>query len=126
MKRLDIIIIVLVVIISIATLGILKMTSNGKYEEKYAEISLDGEVIKTIIFDDTTIAEPFTIQTELGANVIEIVNGSVAIIAADCPDELCVKDGPISEPGEILVCLPHKVVVEIKGKGKAEVDELSY
>lgn len=126
MKRLDIIIIVLVVITSIASLGILKMTSNEKYEEKYAEISVDGELIKTILFDDTTITDPFTVKTESGANVIEIVNGNVTIIEADCPDELCVKDGPISEPGELLVCLPHKVVVEIKGKSKAEVDELSY
>ncbi len=126
MKRLDIIIIVLVVATSIATLGILRMTPNGKYEEKYAEISVDGEVIKTIVFDDTTIADPFTIKTELGANIIEIVNGRLTIIEADCPDKLCVKDGPISEPGEILVCLPHKIVVEIKGTSNAEVDELSY
>jgi len=126
MKRLDIMIIVLIVAISIASLGILKMNSNKQYEEKHAEIYVDGELIKTISFDDTTNAEPFTVKTELGVNVIKIQNGKVQIIDANCPDELCIKDGPISKPGEMLVCLPHKVVVEIKGYSKNEVDELSY
>ena len=34
---------------------------------------------------------------------------------ADCPDKLCVKTGRISKTGETIVCLPHRVVVEIIG-----------
>ncbi|MFR4337598.1 MAG: NusG domain II-containing protein [Lachnospira pectinoschiza] len=34
---------------------------------------------------------------------------------ADCPDKLCVKTGMISKTGETIVCLPHRVVVEIIG-----------
>lgn len=126
MKPLDIIIIILVVITSMVTLGIFQMTTKGNYDEKYIEISVDGEIIETIVLDENTGAEPFTIKTELGTNVIEIANDSAAIIQADCPDELCVKDGSISEPGEIVVCLPHKVVIEIKGKSSSEVDDISY
>lgn len=126
MKRFDIIIIVLIAAISITSLGVLKITSNKQYEKKYAEVYVDGEIVKTISFDDTTNTEPFTVKTKLGVNIIRIDNGKVKIIDADCPDKLCVKDGPISEPGEMLVCLPHKVVVEIKGESKSNVDELSY
>ena len=126
MKRLDIIIVILVLVISAASLGILKMSSQGNYGEKYSEVYLDGELIKTISIDNTANTEGFTVKTEHGFNVIRVENGMVRIIEADCPDKVCVKDGSISEPGEILVCLPHKIVVEIKGESKGEIDELSY
>lgn len=128
MKRLDVIIIVLIIAIAGASLGILKMNSNEKYEEKYVEVYVDGELIKSIVFDSTTNTEPFTIQTSHGINIIKIENGEVKMTKSDCRDQICINDGPISEPGKMLVCLPHKVVVEVKGKGKGEekVDELSY
>lgn len=126
MKRLDIIIIAIIVMISIISLGILKISNDKNYEEKYVYISVDGELIKTIPLHTISNGEEFTVKTKLGVNIIKIENGMVKIIDADCPDKICVKDGPISKPGEMLVCLPHKVVVEIKGHSKAGVDELSY
>ncbi len=126
MKRFDIIIVVLIIAIAAGSLGILRMNSNKKYQEKYVEVYVDGELIKTIVFDSTNNTEPFTVQTSHGINVIGIENGMVQITEADCRDQICIKDGPISEPGEMLVCLPHKVVVEVKGKGEEKVDELSY
>ncbi|SHJ98065.1 NusG domain II-containing protein [Paramaledivibacter caminithermalis] len=126
MKRLDIIIIAVVFIISIVSLGILKIYSNKNYDDMYVHISVDGKLIKTIPFDTESHGEEFKVKTKLGKNIIRIEDGMVKMVEADCPDKICVKDGPISKPGEILVCLPHKVVVEIKGYGKAEVDELSY
>ena len=32
---------------------------------------------------------------------------------ADCPDKICVNHATISDVGESIVCLPHRVVVEI-------------
>ncbi|MCT4563959.1 MAG: NusG domain II-containing protein [Maledivibacter sp.] len=126
MKRLDVIIIAVIIVISIASLGVLKIFNDKSYEEKYVHIYVDGELIKTIPLDAASDGEEFTVKTELGINIIKIENGMVGIVDADCPDKICVKDGPISKPGEILVCLPHKVVVEIKGHSKGEVDGLSY
>ena len=45
---------------------------------------------------------------------------------ADCPDRLCVKQGRIKKVGESIVCLPHKVVIEIVGeKEEAGVDAVT-
>lgn len=126
MKRLDIIIIVLLVTISLVSLGIYKWNSSRDYEEKFVEISVDNELFKKIPLNDNVKDETFTISTDLGTNIVVIENGKVGISDADCPDKLCVKDGFISNPGEMLVCLPHKVVVEVKGQRVSEVDELSY
>lgn len=126
MKRLDIIIIVLMVTIALASLGFYKWNSSRNYDEKYVEISVKGEHFKTILLTDKTNRETFTINTDLGTNIVVIENGEVAIIQADCQDDLCVKDGFIKNPGEMVVCLPNKVVVEIKGQSTSQVDELSY
>ena len=31
----------------------------------------------------------------------------------NCPDKICVNHAAISKKGETIVCLPHKVVVEV-------------
>lgn len=46
-------------------------------------------------------------------NTIEISGGSVRMTEATCPDQICVKTGPISHGGHSIVCAPHKVVILI-------------
>lgn len=46
-------------------------------------------------------------------NILEIKNGKVSMIKADCPDKICVNHAAISKKGETIVCLPHKVVIEV-------------
>ncbi|RKD21567.1 hypothetical protein SAMN02745883_01062 [Caminicella sporogenes DSM 14501] len=127
MKRLDVFIIALVIIVSLTSLQIFKTRFNKNFYEKYVEIKVDGKIFKTMPLNNDN-QKVFTIKTDLGTNVVKIEKGKVSIIEADCRDKICVKDGPIEKPGEMLVCLPHKLVIEIKGKKalKAEVDEISY
>ena len=44
------------------------------------------------------------------------------MIEADCPDRLCVKQKAICKNGETIVCLPHKVVVEIRSQEENLLD----
>ncbi len=46
-------------------------------------------------------------------NILKIKDGKAKMISADCPDQICVKHRPVSLKGETIICLPHKVVVEI-------------
>ncbi|MDR0937290.1 MAG: NusG domain II-containing protein [Oscillospiraceae bacterium] len=43
-----------------------------------------------------------------GHNTLRIENGRVAVIAADCPDKLCMAQ---SEP--LIVCLPNRVAITV-------------
>lgn len=54
-------------------------------------------------------------------NTIEISNGTVRMIDADCPDKICIHTGRISDTGRAIVCLPNRVVVSISG-GNSPVD----
>ena len=40
-------------------------------------------------------------------------DGKASMAKADCPDKICVNHAAISKKGETIVCLPHKVVVEV-------------
>ncbi len=54
-----------------------------------------------------------TITTSLGTNVVKVSGGKVCVEEADCPNQDCVNQGWISEAGQQIVCLPHKLIVEI-------------
>ena len=51
---------------------------------------------------------------ELSGNTVEIKNGKVDVIEANCKNQICVKHREIDKKGETIVCLPNKVIVEIK------------
>ncbi|TDT60996.1 NusG domain II-containing protein [Fonticella tunisiensis] len=125
MKRFDIVIIILVVIIALGSLGVLAIRPQGNYSRKYVEIYSENRLYRKIPFDKTT-TERVVVKSNLGFNIIDISNAKVRIIDADCPDKICIKDGAISKPGDMLVCLPNKVVVEIKGESNSENDALSF
>jgi len=125
MKRLDVVIIIAILVISLASYFAYNMSLNRDIGEKYVVISIKGEVYKTIPLVESA-SEIMTLSSELGTNVINIEDGAVRVIEASCPDKLCIMDGKIYRPGEVLVCLPNQVVIEIKGQEQGEVDALTY
>ena len=46
-------------------------------------------------------------------NIVQIKDSRVSMVEADCHNQVCVHHRPISKSGESIICLPHKVVVEI-------------
>lgn len=104
----------LLIILSLISLVYIK-NSAFNYKEKYISIQVNGKEVKNIVFDKKIIGKTIPIKTEFGYNLIEIGDEKVRIIEADCPDKLDVKKGYISEVGEVIVCLPNKLIVEIKG-----------
>lgn len=48
-------------------------------------------------------------------NVLVIQEGRAYMEAADCPDGLCVKHKAISDRGESIICLPHRLSAEVSG-----------
>ncbi len=64
----------------------------------------------------------YFIETEDGKNSFRIEDGTVRMEAADCPDQVCIHMGRIESKGETIVCLPHKVVLQIEGGTSAHYD----
>lgn len=51
---------------------------------------------------------------DTGTNTVVIKDGVVFVKEASCKNQVCVNSGKISKKGESIVCLPNKVIVEIK------------
>ena len=73
--------------------------------------------------EDTTVSVPYG---EENYNLLFINNGKASISDADCPDGLCVRSRSISRNGESIICLPHKLVIEIESKEESELDAVTY
>ncbi|MDR7857056.1 NusG domain II-containing protein [Tissierella sp.] len=126
MTKGDKILIIVIIAISLTSLGFIKNNAVG-YMDKYISIQVDGKEYKKIIFDKSVIGKTIPIETEFGYNLVEIGDGTVRVIEASCPDELDVKQGSISAPGQIIVCLPNRLVIEIKGSSEVPgVDNISH
>lgn len=77
--------------------------------EAQVRITVEGELYGTY-----GLKEEQTISIN-GSNVCQIKDGEVCMAEADCPDKLCMHQGSIKIPGESIVCLPNRVVIEIVG-----------
>lgn len=80
-----------------------------------AVIRLDGEVYQEIDLTAVTVPYELEIETELGHNTVRVEHGRIAVTAADCPDQICVRRG-FAETAEIpIVCLPHRLTIQLEG-----------
>ncbi|MBS7403219.1 MAG: NusG domain II-containing protein [Oscillospiraceae bacterium] len=82
------------------------VTVNG---EEYGRYALDKDTQQSIISGEHS-------------NLLAISEGGARISEADCPDKLCVNQGEIRYSGQSIICLPHKVVVEIVGGERSNID----
>ncbi|MDD7456844.1 MAG: NusG domain II-containing protein [Clostridia bacterium] len=114
-KKADIAIALVVLLAFVGLIVLLCMPQGDK-----VVIRVDGEVKYTYsLRQDRVISIDY--NGEKNANVIVIKNGAVYVKSATCKNHDCVDMGKISKTGEVITCLPHKLMVEIVGKN-AKVD----
>ena len=93
-----------------------------------AYIYSDGELIKVLNLDEEPDSSFDIVSKNGGVNTLTIKNHDIRVEKADCPDGLCVKCGFARGNSLPIVCLPHKLVIEIREiSGKEEaVDAVTY
>jgi hypothetical protein len=101
------------------TLGIYCFSKTGSR----IVVTVDGSTYGVYELD-----EPRRIEITLDgrvANLLVVKDDTAYMESADCPDELCVHQGAISKSGQTIVCLPHRLVVEVTGGKEADYDTIS-
>jgi hypothetical protein len=72
------------------------------------------------IFKDNKLVAEEGLDTDrivkVGNMDIEINNGRVHVKDSDCPKEVCKSFGWISSPGQSIICVPNKVIIEVSGR----------
>ncbi|NLY08512.1 MAG: NusG domain II-containing protein [Tissierellia bacterium] len=114
MEKGDFIVIGIIILISLGMLYGFTKAIPHKGNEKYISIQIGGNEAQKIYFTEDNIGKHITIDNIHGYNVLLIEDNKCRLVESKCPDKICMLQGWISEPGEMLVCLPHHLVVEIK------------
>lgn len=113
--------ILIIVVLSLAFLSLIFLRIGSK---KGGEVTVyvDGKVETVLPLNEDANYE---ISTKKGKNLLCIENKEAFIKEADCPDGICVHHKKISLEGETIVCLPHKVVVEVTKGDETEYDAIT-
>lgn len=74
-------------------------------------ITVDGKEFGTYALNED---KEIVIETENGYNRVAIQDGKAYMEDADCPDRYCVSQGKIQKVNQTVICLPHKLAVEVE------------
>ena len=110
MKRRRFLLAALALVLLIATGSVYWFWLRGT-DETIATITLDGEVIAEYDLSQVRETEMFTVGAPGAENTIRVSSEGIAVISADCPDQVCVHQGVRSHGPRPIVCLPHKLSI---------------
>jgi len=113
-------------VLAVAFVFFLYNQQKASYGGRWIIVTVDGKEYGTYSLE---VDNEINIKTERGYNKLMIQGGMAYMAEADCPDQYCVDKGKINKNGESLICLPHRVVAEVrieKGKNKNEEDQTSF
>ena len=120
-KRWDVIITITVISLSFVPWAIfnhqlaLKAKVNAGSNEYIAVISVNAEEVERVTLTGHAGTERLDIpEIEYDPNTVEVKDKEIRIKSSDCPEQICVNTGYISKPGPAIICLPHRVVIEIQ------------
>ena len=102
------------IIIALVIGGVLATNAFGQSVAAKSAVMKDSdsnEYVLDLSKDSTTV-----VSTELGTNLVVVENGTVRVSEADCPNHDCVDQGAISKAGQQIVCLPHKLTIDISDR----------
>jgi len=89
-------------------------TSGG-----FVEVIQHGEVVATLELGLDTV---HTVESGGLLNIVQISGGSAKMIEANCPDKHCLHHAPVRYSGQTIVCLPNRVVIQVRSADESEHD----
>ena len=109
-----------IIIIAAAALMLAALSAyllNARREGTAVEVMQDGIVLREI--DLSAVTREYTFAVEWpggGSNTVRVQPGRICVSDADCPDKICIGQGWLSNQAAPVVCLPHRLVIRIKGE----------
>jgi len=75
-------------------------------------VSIDGRTVYTAPLDRP---REFDLEGPCGTTRLAIAADGARIVAASCPQKVCMGMGPARRSGELIACLPNRLLLEIRG-----------
>lgn len=87
-----------------------------------AIIRQEGKVFAEV---DLRTKQKFEVGGPLGTTLIAVEPGRARVVSDPGPRQYCVRQGWLMRPGEIAICAPNRVSVQITGRTRV-YDSISY
>lgn len=109
MKRIEKIIIVAILLVSIVFVVLNRINSKDK-----VMVSVKDADDKTLLSFNINEDNYYTLQGKYGVFNIEVKDGKCRAIDVECPNQICVHTGWISVDNPVpIICLPNGIIVSI-------------
>lgn len=107
-NKADIILGLSIILICAVFLLVRKIIKKPGYTVK---ITVAGEVVMEVPLSED--AEYIISKSEEKYNIVKVSDGEVMVTDANCRDHICMNYEDVDSVGETIICLPHKMVIEV-------------
>lgn len=66
-----------------------------------------------------------SIRGELGDSILKIEDGKIRFSQSPCRGKVCIHRGWLQHSGEVMACLPNRVIVKLDG-GQSRYDSINF
>lgn len=115
MKRKKICLAVLL-LCTVAASAFLWLHNQAGKNSTIATVVQNGETLYTFDLSAVHNTQTYTIGEAGAQNTIRVSEAGIAVISADCPDQVCVYQGTRSHGPEPIVCLPHHLSIQFSAE----------
>jgi len=112
----------IIILCGAITLSAVAMLTFRQQAVSIARIYQNGTLTETVNLFDVTEPYHINLHSEFGTNVVAVEQGRIRVLEADCPDGACVRLGWVGSGVIPIVCLPHRVVIELHGDNDTDID----
>jgi len=104
------------IIVFAALIGFLFFFPSAPQSGTKVIVEAGGREVYVFLLKELEPGKRFPIKGPLGNSILEMGENRVRLVDSPCPDHICLARGWIAGPGEMIICMPNKVVVRIEGE----------
>ncbi len=112
----DIFVISFISISFVATFFIFRLLPNKGW---FASIYVNGRQVYHLSLMEK---KDVIVMGAQGRVRVRIEDGRIWVVESTCKQKICIRSGKISRIGEVIVCIPNRVMIRIDGKARLDVD----
>jgi len=102
----------------LSILGVRRMLAPGET----ASVAVANRVVKKI---PLAVEENHSVTGAIGPMTLRVSKNGVQVIHSQCPEKICIRQGAISRRGQLIVCVPNRMIVAIDGEKEHSLDAVT-
>jgi hypothetical protein len=110
--------IVVAVLVALSFLLLLRQNSGAR-----VVVSSDDRIVFVAPLNKDQLVE---LEGPLGITVLQIKNGAARVVSSPCAHKVCIHMGEATHTGDLLACVPNKLVMTIEGDSAEEDAEYDF